>query len=80
MTSEEHQLIIGMFKQQAMYYAGLLELLRSRGMIEAGDLERFDEWTAHTKREPLERIVVEDYLESGRRLGVTGLPEAEDCF
>jgi hypothetical protein len=71
MTIAEHQLMIEMFKQQAMYYAGLLELLRSRGVIEFGDLERFDEWISHTKREPLERIVVEDYLAHAKTLGVT---------
>jgi hypothetical protein len=75
MTQQEHQLVIEMFKQQAMYYAGLVELLASRGIIDPGDLEAFDDVVSHTKRELLERNVLEDYLESGRRLGVTGLPE-----
>ena len=79
MTPKEHRLVIEMFKQQALYYADLIELLRSRGVIEAGDLERFDAWISHTKREPLEQTVVENYLTTGRNLGVTGLPEAEDC-
>jgi hypothetical protein len=78
-TKDEHRLVIEMFKQQAIYYADLLVLLQSRGVIESGDMERFDEWISHTTREPLERNVVENYLESGRRLGVTGLPEAGDC-
>ncbi len=80
MTTAEHQLIIGMFKQQALLYAGLIELLRSREILEQGDLERFDALVVDTKRELLERNVLEDYLESGKRLGVTGLPEAEDDF
>ncbi len=79
MTPAEHQLIVGMFKQQAMYYAGLVELLHSRGIVESGDLKAFDALVSGTKRELLERNVVEDYLESGRMLGVTDLPEAEDC-
>jgi hypothetical protein len=74
MTQEEHLLIIEMFKQQALYYAGLVELLRSRGVIDPGDLEAFDDVVSHTKRELLERNVLEDYLESGRMLGVTDLP------
>jgi hypothetical protein len=79
MTPEEHRIIIEMFKQQTLYYAGLVELLKSRGVIERGDLEAFDSLVAGTKRELLERRVVNDYLESGRILGVSGLPNAEDC-
>jgi hypothetical protein len=71
--------IVGMFKQQVMYYAGLVELLHSRGIVESGDLKAFDALVSGTKRELLERNVVEDYLESGKMLGVTDLPDAEDC-
>jgi hypothetical protein len=75
MTPEEHRLVIEMFKQQTLFYAALVEVLKSRGVIEAGDLDRFDAWISGTKRELLEQNVQEDYLTSGRILGVTGLPD-----
>ena len=68
-----------MFKQQTLYYAGLVELLKSRGILDRTDLEAFDQLVSDTKRELLERIVEEDYLKCGRVLGVTDLPKAEDC-
>jgi hypothetical protein len=76
MTPDEHRLMIEMFKQQDLQYAGLAELLRSRGVLERGDLERFDALVLNTKRELLEQTVAESYLECGRVLGVTDLPEA----
>lgn len=75
MTPEEHRLIIEMFKQQTLFYAGLVEILQSRGVIDHGDLEAFDDVVSHTKRELLERHVEEDYVRFGTTLGVTGLPE-----
>jgi hypothetical protein len=75
MTPQEHQLQIEMLKQQMMYYAGLVELLKSRGVIERGDLQAFDSLVSETNREPLERFVEESYLSNGRVLRVSGLPE-----
>lgn len=75
MTREEHQLVIEMFKQQILYYAGLVEILASRGVVESTDLKAFDALVSDTTRELLERNVQEDYLKCGRVLGVTGLPE-----
>jgi hypothetical protein len=42
MTAEEHQLIIEMFKQQTLFYAGLVEILKSRDILEPGDLQAAD--------------------------------------
>jgi hypothetical protein len=70
MTTAEHQLVIEMFKQQTLLYAGLVELLRSRDILDRGDLERFDALVLDTKRELLERNILEDYLRSGKILGV----------
>jgi len=74
MTAQEHQLIIEMFKQQALYYAGLVEILKSRGVIDRDDLDAFDSLVSSTTRELLEQNVQEDYLRCGKILGVTGLP------
>ena len=76
MTTGEHQLIIEMFKQQTLLYAGLVELLKSRGILDSGDLKAFDALVVGTKRELLERNVLGDYLRSGRVLGVN-LDESE---
>ena len=42
MTPDEHQLIIEMFKHLTVVYAGLVEALKSRGVLERGDLQAFD--------------------------------------
>ena len=79
MTPEEHQLIIEMFKQQTLYYAGLVEVLKSRGILDRGDLQAFDDFVSAPSREALERNVEADYLSSATILGVTtGLPRVND--
>jgi len=42
MNRKEHQLIIETFKRQTMLYLGLVELLRSRDLLDKGDLLAFD--------------------------------------
>jgi hypothetical protein len=80
MTPDEHQLIIEMFKQQTMLYAGLVEALKSRGLLSRGDLEAFDALVSASSREALERNVEADYLSNAKILSViTGLPR-EDGF
>lgn len=74
MTQEEHKLVIEMFKQQALYYAGLVEILKSRDVIYEGDLGAFDDVVSRTKCELVERSVEECYLRCGIALGVTDLP------
>jgi hypothetical protein len=75
MTPEEHQLIVEMFKQQALYYAGLVEALKSRGILSDGDLEAFDALVCSSSRERLEQIVEKDYRRAATILGVqTGMP------
>jgi hypothetical protein len=72
MTPCEHQLIVEMFKQQTMLYAGLVELLKSREVIEkgAGDLEAFDALVAASLRQSLEENTEADYLRIAAILGV----------
>ena len=70
MTSEEHQLILEMFKQERLLYAGLVEVLKSRDLLERGDLQAFDDLVSASSRELLERNVLEDYLSAAKTLGV----------
>jgi hypothetical protein len=78
MTPEEHQLIVEMFKQQALYYAGLIQILKSRGILCKGDLEAFDALVSSSSRELLEQNVEAEYLSSAAILGViTGLPRKD---
>jgi hypothetical protein len=70
MTTPEHQLVIEMFKQQALLYGGLVELLKSRGVLERGDLKAFDSLVSASSREALEQNVVENYLRAARVLSV----------
>jgi hypothetical protein len=80
MTTDEHQLIIEMFKQQAVMYAGLLETLKSRDILDRGDLQAFDALVSASSRELLEQNVEAEYLSNAKILGViTGLPR-EDGF
>jgi hypothetical protein len=71
MSPQEHQLIIEMFKQQTLLYAGLLEALKSRGILGKGDLEAFDALVCSSSRELLERHVEAEYQSNATILGVT---------
>lgn len=74
MTASEHKLIIEMFKQQTLFYAGIIEVLKSRGLLEKGDLDAFDELVSASSREFLEQRTEDDYRRIGTLLGVTDLP------
>jgi hypothetical protein len=80
MTPEEHQLVIEMFKQQTLYYAALVEALKSRGILDRGDLQAFDDFVSASSREALERNVKAHYLEQCKVLGVTTGLSLEDGF
>jgi hypothetical protein len=74
MTAEEHQLSIEMFKQQTLFYAGLVEILKSRDILEPGDLQAADALVI-ANRDALERHAEEDYRRIAGTLRLqTGLP------
>lgn len=79
MTSKEHQLVMEMFKQQALLYAVLIECLKSREVVGHDDLEAFDQLLCDDvqRRDAIENHVEEDYRRFAGILGVTGLPERE---
>lgn len=70
MTTKEHQLMIEMFKNQMTLYVGLVEALKSRDVLDRGDLRAFDALVSASSRELLERNVKEDYLRHASTLGV----------
>lgn len=79
MTTSEHRLIVEMLKNQILLYAGLVEILKSRGIVEKGDLDAFDELVSASHREFLEQNVEADYLRNAATLGViTGLAHVDD--
>ena len=80
MTPEEHQLIIEMFKQQARLWAGLVEALKSQGVLDKGDLQAFGELVSASSQERLERELLAHYLGLSKVLGVTTGLSLEDGF
>ncbi|HUN83604.1 MAG TPA: hypothetical protein VMU48_04460 [Terracidiphilus sp.] len=76
MTLDEHRLIIEMFKHQTVIYAGLVEALKSRGVLEQGDLQAFDALVTFSSREVVEQNIEELYRSTAAILGVTGLPSS----
>jgi DNA-binding GntR family transcriptional regulator len=70
MTTAEHQVIIEMFKQQRMFYVGIVKLLQSREIASESDLQAFDALVV-SEREVVEQQVTEDYLAIGKAFGVT---------
>lgn len=42
MTKEEHLLMIGVFTKQAQFIKIILEILKSRGIVEHDDMEAFE--------------------------------------
>ena len=71
MTTAEHQLIIEMFKEQAVRYAGLLQSLKSAGILERGDLQAFDALVSASSQQLLEENTKAEYLAHAKTLGVT---------
>ena len=75
MTKDEHRLIVSMLKNQTMLYAGLLEILKSRGIVEGDDLLAFDAAISPSRRKSVEQSVEAEYLSTAAICGVkTGLP------
>ncbi len=70
MTTAEHQLVLEMFKEQALLYAGLIKALQSRGILDAGDLQAFDALVSASFREPVEQNTKAAYLTAAKMLGV----------
>ena len=70
MKPEEHRLIIEMFKQQTLIYAGLVKALQSRGMLDEGDLHAFNALVSASFRQSLEQNVEENYRSTAAILGV----------
>jgi len=70
MTTAEHQLIIEMFKQHTVYYAGLVEALKSRGVLDPGNLQAFDSLVVDSTRDDVERHTKDEYLATAAILGV----------
>lgn len=77
MTPQEHQLIIEMFKQQALAFAALVETLKSQGIVERGDLAAYDDLVCENEaaRDALEKQVEDQYRGFATILGVTDLPD-----
>ena len=71
MTLDEHRLIIEMFKHQTVIYAGLVEALKSRGVLEQGDLQAFDALVSASSQQLLEENTKAEYLAHAKTLGVT---------
>ena len=69
MITAEHQLVVEMFKQQRLFYVGLIKLLQSREIVSEGDLHAFDA-LAVAERESVESGVKEEYLRAAKTLGV----------
>ena len=73
MTTEEHRLIVEMFKQQMRVISTLIAVLQSRGILEKGDLDAYD--ALQSADEPqvnaLEGEVEAIYQRFAKVLGVT---------
>ena len=80
MTESEHRLMIEMFKQQMTAYSALVEILKSRGLVQEGDLDAYTEILSRSGKLALIQDHVEAaYQEFAKELEVdTGIgPEAE---
>lgn len=68
-TPEEHKLILWMLAQQTVRFKALLELLRSRGVLENDDFAAF-EHLAESQSDEILAAVAEQYIEFGESLGL----------
>jgi len=77
MKSDEHILMVHMFARQMMLFQSLLEILKSRGVLQRGDIEAFEALVREEEQEHLEifHAVVNQYQAFARELGIQeGLP------
>jgi hypothetical protein len=75
MTEAEHNLMMAMFTQQRLLIEGLVEILKSRELLDKEDLRAFDALVAASSEPHLEDETRGDYLGAARIFGVTGLPK-----
>jgi hypothetical protein len=71
MTPEEHQLIIEMLKEQRVVYAALVEVLKSRDIMQDKDLEAANSLLDQSgKTVILEKQIEDSYSKFAKILGV----------
>jgi hypothetical protein len=72
MTKDEHKLMVWMFTRQTMLIEALVELLKSRGIVESSDVEAFEALVF--ERETLDRAILESvgsqYTKFAQLLGI----------
>lgn len=79
MTKQEHALIIAMFARERMYVKSVLELLKSRNIIEGDDLPAFYS-AVRFDSEKLTALVHETSEEYGQLAKAMGITEAIGGF
>jgi transcription initiation factor TFIIIB Brf1 subunit/transcription initiation factor TFIIB len=80
MTENEHRLMVFMFTRQTMLFRSLVELLKSRGVLESDDVAAFESLVVAQETSSRETLVsvVDQYSRFARELGLQGsLPRAQ---
>jgi hypothetical protein len=74
MTANEHKLMVFMFTRQTMLLKSFAEILRSRGVVEQGDIEAFEALVRQQEivDHELFHAVVDQYSAFARDLGLQG--------
>lgn len=70
MTPNEHRLIAFMFAQQTIRFKALLELLKSRGIVEADDFLAFEHLAHEQMGDQMMEVVIRQYTEYATTLGL----------
>ena len=70
MTEDEHRLIVSMFVQQSIRFKALLEILKSRGLLEGDDFAAFEDLTQKQVGDEMLRATIDQYTEFAKDFGL----------
>jgi hypothetical protein len=70
MTDAEHKLVVYMFAQQNIRFRALLEILKSRGVVDSGDFDAFEHLAVATMQDDNFLATIAQYTEFAKLLGL----------
>lgn len=70
MTPQEHQLMVFMLIQQNLRFRALLEILKSRSVLDESDFDAFEHLTVEMHGTQTEFATIDQYTEFAKLLGL----------
>ena len=80
MTEKEHKLVVFMLAQQTLRFKALLEVLKSRGVLEEDDFVAYEHLAKEMEDQTHENFLttIDQYTSFAQALGVESLPKPRE--